>query len=84
LPTGNPLQQDGEICVAQWPIPAPDILLGSADQKDIGAGLIAGPGDPQLIIDRELERLQPALAANEDDRCDDKMRADQRLEAGTP
>src|SRR5205814_9057893 len=58
----------------------PEILLGSADQEDHTARLIAGPHDPQLVVDRELERLQPALAADEDDRHDDQMRADQRFE----
>jgi hypothetical protein len=40
---------------------------------------MTGPHDPRRIIDQELERLQPAIAPGQHDRCDDDVCADQRL-----
>jgi len=68
LPAGDPLQQDGEIRVAQRPIPAQEVFLGSTDQQNPGVRLVAGPRDSQLVIDRQLKGLQPAMAAQQDDR----------------
>jgi hypothetical protein len=41
---------------------------------------MTGPHDPQRIIDQQLERLQPTIAPGQNDRCDDDVCADQRLE----
>ena len=80
VPTRNSLQKIGELSVRQRPIKVGDVVLGPADQKYPGARLMTGPRDPQRIIDQELERLQPAMAAGEDNRCDDQVRTDDRLE----
>jgi hypothetical protein len=41
---------------------------------------MTGPRRSQRITDQELERLQPAVAPGQNDRCDDEVCADQRLE----
>ena len=57
LPAGYPLQQGGEIAVAQWPIPVSDIGFGDADEQDAAARLMSRPRDPQRVVDLELQRL---------------------------
>src|ERR1700732_338360 len=46
-------------------------------------GALPAHATRKFVIDQELEGLQPAMTANHDDRGDDDVRTDQRLEAGT-
>jgi hypothetical protein len=81
LPGDNPLQQVGEFAIPQRPVEVLDISLGSANEKDPGARLVTGPRNPQGIVHQDLEGLQPSIAANQDDHCDDDVCTDQRLES---